>query len=282
VATISNEQVSRAIDEIEQALESDDPALVRRVQALRRAERATAITVVTLLAGGAVLLTMGLATLSWIAWCAGAIALLAAAAVDERQKRVLQRTPGARDGHEIRVTPKRSRRSGQPRLGGVARRVLGPELPWLAWPTLPRRGDRRGWDERVVLACTMAEVTTHLRGPDHLAGWFPGVRRVHHDAGTDILVGGRGGMRLRALAERWAPDAGGTLEAAADGAVIRAHVTMRRVLVPAEHGGNVKPAVEVWVHAESDNSARGRRVLQRLRAVTRAGLRHMAAELSVA
>jgi hypothetical protein len=105
---------------------------------------------------------------------------------------------------------------------------------------------------------------------------------VHHDTGTHILVEERGKIRLRVLAERWIPGAGGTLEAVADGVVITAHMTMRTVLVPAEHGGNVRPAVEVWVHAESDNSARTRRVLQRLRSATRKGLRHMEAELSVA
>jgi hypothetical protein len=75
---MSNDQVSRALGEIERALESDDPAFMRRVQAMARAEKATAIAVVTFLAGGAVLLAVGLATLSWVAWCAGAISLLAA------------------------------------------------------------------------------------------------------------------------------------------------------------------------------------------------------------
>jgi hypothetical protein len=275
---MSDDQVSRTIDEIARALRSEDPALVSRFNASQRAEVATAITVVALLASGAVLLTLGLATLSWAAWFGGVGALLASVAVDERHKRVLRRSQGRRRGR-----PSRRRRTrfdlGGPLLADLARRVPGPG--W-AWPTLPRREGRLGWDERVVLASSLAEVTAHLRGPDALAGWFPGVRRVHHDAGTDILVGDSGRTRLRVIAERWVPGAGGTLEAAADGAIIRGHVTMRTVLMPAEPGGTVESGVEVWVHVESDSSRQGRRLLRRLRSLTSAGLRHMEAELSLA
>jgi hypothetical protein len=278
VATKSNDQVSGTINGIERELRSEDPAFVRRVHAIRRAEVANAFTVVALLASGAVLLAVGLATFSWAVWCAGVVALLASIAVDERHKRVLRRSPRRRHDRPSRRWRKRFDWSG-PLLAGVARRVPGPG--W-AWPALPRRDGRLGWDERVVLASTLPEVTTHLRGPDDLARWFPGVRRVHHDEGTDILVGDPGRMRLRVIAERWVPGAGGTLEAAADGAIITGHVTMRMVLVPAEHTGTVRSGVEVWVHAESDNSRQAHRLLPRLRSVTKAGLRHMEAELSVA
>lgn len=53
---MSNEQVSGTIDEIERALPSEGPAFVRRFHAAQRAEVATTITAVTLLASGAVLL----------------------------------------------------------------------------------------------------------------------------------------------------------------------------------------------------------------------------------
>lgn len=88
--------------------------------------------------------------------------------------------------------------------------------------------------------------------------------------------------RFQVLTERWVAGVGGTLDAAADGVIITAHVTMRTMPVAAEDGGAVRSGVEVWVHAESDSSRRAGRVLQRLRSVTRAGLRHMEAELSPA
>lgn len=86
--------------------------------------------------------------------------------------------------------------------------------------------------------------------------------------------------RLRVLAETWVPDAGGTIQADADGAIVTVHVTMRSVLAPAEDPGTAQPGVEVWVHAESDDSPPAHRALQRMRGVTKAGLRHMEAELS--
>lgn len=274
MATMSDDQVNHVIDELEEALQSEDPAFVRRFHGIRRADAATAIVMVTLLASGAVLMAVGLATLSWIAWCAGAVALLAAVAVDGHHKRVLQRSPARQDGHATRLGRQLWERSGAV-LAAVARRLPGPGR---TWPGRSRRRDGQGWDQRILLGSTLAEVSAHIRGPDDLAGWFPGVRRVHHDAGTDILVGERG-TRLRVLAERWIPGAGGTLRAAVDGAIITAHTTMRTVLAPAHHAGTVKAGVEIWVHAESD-SRRGHRVLQRLRSVTAAGLRHMEAELS--
>lgn len=90
---MNDEQISRAIDQIEQALCDDDPAFVRKVRALRRAEIGTVITVALLLVSGAVLLTVGLATLSWMAWGGGLAALLASVVVDEHHKHTLRRMP---------------------------------------------------------------------------------------------------------------------------------------------------------------------------------------------
>lgn len=92
--TMSDHQVSRAIDGIERSLRTDDPDLVRRFQATRRAELATVIAVVSLLAASAVLLTVGLATSSWVAWYSGAIAFLAAFAVDHGHQRLVRRRLG--------------------------------------------------------------------------------------------------------------------------------------------------------------------------------------------
>jgi hypothetical protein len=51
------------------------------------------ITVALLLVTGAVLLTVGLATLSWLAWGGGLVALLTSVVVDEHHKHVLRRMP---------------------------------------------------------------------------------------------------------------------------------------------------------------------------------------------
>jgi hypothetical protein len=90
---MTDDQVRRAIDEIEQALRHDDPAFVRRVRAVRRAEVGSVVAVVLLLIAGAVLLTVGLATLSWVAWAAGLVALLGSVLVDEHHKHALRRMP---------------------------------------------------------------------------------------------------------------------------------------------------------------------------------------------
>lgn len=155
MATMYNDQVSGTIYDIEQPLRSEDPAFVRRFHATQRAEMATAITVVVLLASGAVLLAVGLATLSWAAWFGGVGALLASVAVDERHKRVLWRSQGRR-----RARPSLLRRKlfdvGGRLLAGLDRRVPGPG--WV-WPAAPRREGRPGWDARVGPAFRLAEVT---------------------------------------------------------------------------------------------------------------------------
>lgn len=272
--TLSNDQVRRRIDEIQRALRSDDPAFVRRFGVTGRAEVATAIALVTFLASGAVLSTIGLAIGSWVALSAGAIALLASVAVDGHDRRRRQRSLGQGGRH---ATHLREVATKGGRLFARATHRM-PGASWL-WPASPRPGARRGWDQRVVLGCTMEEISAHLRGPDALAGWFPDVTRVQHDGGTDLVVGEHGGTRLRVRAERWVRGAGGTMEAAVDGTIITAHLTMRTVVVPSAREGVVESGVEIWVHAEVDDGRRAGGVLRVLESVTGRGLRHMKAEL---
>jgi hypothetical protein len=89
---MTNDQVSRSIQELEGWLGHDDPKFLKRFRALRRAEVATVLSVFLLIAGGAVLLTLGLATRSWPAWCGGMISLLTSIVVDEHHKHALRRT----------------------------------------------------------------------------------------------------------------------------------------------------------------------------------------------
>lgn len=102
---MDDDQVERTIEELEQALAQDtimafekglaegDPAFMKRFRALQRAEIATVVTVCLLLASGTVLLTIGLATISWPAWIAGVAAFAASFAIDEHHKRALRRSP---------------------------------------------------------------------------------------------------------------------------------------------------------------------------------------------
>lgn len=90
---MNDDQVRRHIEEIELGLLADDAAFVRRLRGLRRGEIANVVSVVLLLFGGAVLLTIGLATFSWPVWSAGLLALVAAVVVDEHHRRVVARPP---------------------------------------------------------------------------------------------------------------------------------------------------------------------------------------------
>lgn len=75
-----------AIEDVEQGLADDDPAFVKRAHDFYRAETRTVLAVFLLLALGAVLLTVGVATFSWMAWTAGLLAFLASFLVSERHK----------------------------------------------------------------------------------------------------------------------------------------------------------------------------------------------------
>lgn len=82
--------IQDAIDEVAQGLEHEDPDLVQRMHRLEHADLANALTVITLVAAGAVLITVGLATLSWPTWLAGGLAFLASWAVDRHYHHTLR------------------------------------------------------------------------------------------------------------------------------------------------------------------------------------------------
>lgn len=79
---MDTEQVNDEIDEIERALRAGDPELDKRLRRLQRREAVHVVSVFALLAVGAVLLVVGLAILSPVAWCVGVAAYLAAFVVD--------------------------------------------------------------------------------------------------------------------------------------------------------------------------------------------------------
>jgi hypothetical protein len=84
---MNDEQVGRAIDELEHALAIDDPGFVQRIRNVRRRETAHDVTVFVLLAAGVVLLTAGLASTAVVPWALGLASFLLAVAVDEVHKR---------------------------------------------------------------------------------------------------------------------------------------------------------------------------------------------------
>jgi uncharacterized membrane protein len=88
---MDDEQVRAAVAEMEQALATEDPKFVRRVHAVRRADHASCIAVFVLLALGAVLLTVGVATVALVPWALGLAALVTAVIVDDHHKRALRR-----------------------------------------------------------------------------------------------------------------------------------------------------------------------------------------------
>lgn len=86
-ADASDPTLDQVIDDIERELATSDPQFVRRWNRLARAEVANAVHVVLLLVASAVLLGVGLATRSGVAWVAGAAAFVTSFGVDERYQR---------------------------------------------------------------------------------------------------------------------------------------------------------------------------------------------------
>ena len=84
---MNDDQVGRAIDEIERALVVEDPAFLHRFRNVQRSEAVNAVAVVVLLVVGAVLLTVGLATSAPIPGSLGVAALIGAVLVDDLHKR---------------------------------------------------------------------------------------------------------------------------------------------------------------------------------------------------
>lgn len=88
---MSDGQVNQVLDQMERALVVEDPAFVKRVNAMRRSESRTFVAVFVLLSLSAVLMTIGLATAALIPFSAGALALAGAVVTDYHHEHHLRR-----------------------------------------------------------------------------------------------------------------------------------------------------------------------------------------------
>ncbi|MPY95275.1 MAG: DUF3040 domain-containing protein [Acidimicrobiia bacterium] len=100
---VTNDEVSRAVQNLEHDLEDQDPAFVRGFEKLGRLETATLVLVIVLLAACVVLLAGGLATQSAGLWCLAMLAFAGAFAADHRCKRSLTGRAGPRAGPSPRA-----------------------------------------------------------------------------------------------------------------------------------------------------------------------------------
>ena len=89
--TISNDELARQIDELEQHLRRDDPALAQQFSKLQRAHRRIEVAVFSLLAAAVLLLAIALATTSPVAGLCGIVAYVAAFGVYNHDLRKLGR-----------------------------------------------------------------------------------------------------------------------------------------------------------------------------------------------
>ncbi|HEX2382574.1 MAG TPA: DUF3040 domain-containing protein [Acidimicrobiales bacterium] len=87
---MNEQQVDEMVDELERALMVEDPQFVRRMLRVQRDETVNFVVVFVLLTVGAVLLTVGMATVLVIPWLAGIASLVAAVLVDDHHKRTLR------------------------------------------------------------------------------------------------------------------------------------------------------------------------------------------------
>jgi hypothetical protein len=85
-SAMDDEQVDRAIAELERGLRSDDPGLARRFRRISRGDSARLVAVVVALTAAAILLAAGLALASGAMWLAGLAAFLAAFGADRRRE----------------------------------------------------------------------------------------------------------------------------------------------------------------------------------------------------
>jgi hypothetical protein len=92
---LERDLVSDALGVIEHGLACDDPAFLRRFHAVRRAEIANVVSVITLLVIAVACLAVGVATASWQPWVAGFVVFFACFAVDEHHRSTLRR--GSKD-----------------------------------------------------------------------------------------------------------------------------------------------------------------------------------------
>lgn len=97
-----DDEVRRAIVDIERGLRTDDPGFLKRVHALRRRETIATAAIFLLLAAGAMLLATGLATASPETWGTGLVALFASVLVDWHHSRGLSRTRSQRPARRHR------------------------------------------------------------------------------------------------------------------------------------------------------------------------------------
>ena len=86
---MNNDQLDRQIEELERFLHRDDPSLSKRFRQLERESTRNDVTVFSLLAISAVLLGIGVANLSLVAFCTGAAAFVASFLVDHLHQRKL-------------------------------------------------------------------------------------------------------------------------------------------------------------------------------------------------
>jgi hypothetical protein len=86
---MNTDQLGRQIDELERALQQQDPSLVKRFEKLQRTNTRNDIAVFSLLTISAVLLAIAFATLSAVAGLGGVAAYLASFLVDTRHQRKL-------------------------------------------------------------------------------------------------------------------------------------------------------------------------------------------------
>jgi hypothetical protein len=86
---LSSSELARQLDELEQTLRREDPALVKQFR--DRARTRNDVAVFSLLAAGAVLLAIALAARSPLAWLGGVAAYLASFGVDRRHHRTFRR-----------------------------------------------------------------------------------------------------------------------------------------------------------------------------------------------
>jgi Protein of unknown function (DUF3040) len=90
---MDDDRFTDAIDDIERRLRHEDPDFVQRFRHLQRRDDMTALSIFALMAVGAVLMIVGLATLSWPTWAAGLLVLVTSVVADEHRKRGLRRLP---------------------------------------------------------------------------------------------------------------------------------------------------------------------------------------------
>jgi hypothetical protein len=88
---ITDDELARQIDELEQNLRREDPSLAQQFNKLQRAHTRMDIAVYLLLAAAAVLLAIALATTSAVAGIGGIVAYVAAFGVYDQHLRKLHR-----------------------------------------------------------------------------------------------------------------------------------------------------------------------------------------------